>query len=268
MTRNTITEIIIAILAIVSIVLVAVESLVTVPERTLLGIYVTDLIICIVFAWDFIQRLRISENKSHFMKTNGFEILAMIPAVAFTEVGAIPAISTGLRSLRLVRVVRVVLLAARMRRVISTSGRFFQRSHVLTMLGIITGIIFVSAFTVSMLEADVSNAQITSFPDAVWWSITTVTTVGYGDIVPHSVAGRIVGMVLMVVGIGVMATFISLVSATLVESRIKQDSGKSDLRTTFINEIKNKIDNIDKLNDGEVSLLMQMIQTLRIKVDE
>ena len=265
MTRNTMTEVIIGILAIVSIILVAIESLVTISEGVLLGIYIADLIICLVFGWDFIQRLRSSENKSRFMKTNGFEILAMIPAIAFFALGAIPAISTGLRSLRLVRVVRVVLLIVRMRRVMSTSGRFVQRSNLLTMLGITVSIIFIGAFAVLLLEGGIHNAQITNFSDAIWWTISTVTTVGYGDIVPYSIAGRIMGMVLMVVGIGVMAAFISQVSATLVESRIKRNTEKDDFRTTVITEIKSRIDNIDKLSESEVSLLMQMIQTLRLK---
>lgn len=265
MTRRTVTEVIIGVLAIVSIILVAIESLVAVSGRVLLGIYIADLLICIVFAGDFIQRLRSSENKPRFMKTNGFEIIAMIPAIALHALGSVPAISTAFRSLRLVRVVRVILLMARMRRVMSKSGRFLQRSHLLAMLGITVGIIFIGAFAVLVLEGETPNAQITNFSDAIWWSISTVTTVGYGDIVPNGIAGRIMGMFLMVIGIGVMAAFISQVSATLVESRIKRDTEKDNLRTSIITEIKGRIDNIDKLSDSEVSLLMQMIQALRIK---
>ena len=97
------------------------------------------------------------------------------------------------------------------------------------MFGITFGIVFISAFTVLACETGTASAQITNFSDAVWWSISTVSTVGYGDIVPHTVAGRIVGMVLMVVGIGVMAALISQVSATLVESRMKKRMGKKYL---------------------------------------
>ena len=265
MSRKNMIEITIGILAIVSIALVAIESLVSVSEGTLMGIYIADLLICVVFAWDFAMRLRSSESKSRFMKTNGFEILAMIPAIALYALGAIPAISTALRSLRLVRVVRVVFLVARMRRAMSKSGRFLQQSHLLAMFGITISIIFIGAFAVLLLEAGTPNAQITNFSDAIWWTISTVTTVGYGDIVPNSIAGRIMGMVLMVVGIGVMAGFISQVSATLVESRIKHNTEKDDFRTSIVKEIKDRIDKIDKLSESEVSLLMQMIQTLRLK---
>jgi voltage-gated potassium channel len=265
MSKKTMNEIIIGILAIVSIALVAVESLVPVSESILIGIYIADFVICIAFAWDFIQRLRVSESKSRFMKTNSYEILAMIPAAALYALGAIPAISTAFRSLRLIRVVRVVFMVARMRRAMSKSGRFLQQSHLLAMFGITISIIFIGALAVLLLENATPNAHITNFSDAVWWSISTVTTVGYGDIVPSSIAGRIMGMVLMVVGIGVMAGFISQVSATLVESRMKRTTEKDDLRTSIVKEIKSRIDNIDKLSESEVVLLTQMIKTLRLK---
>jgi voltage-gated potassium channel len=265
MTRKAITEVLIGVLAIISIILVAVESLVTVSEGMLMAIYIADAIICVVFAWDFILRLRASENRPRFMKINSFEILAMIPAIGFSTLGAIPAISTGFRSLRLIRVVRVIILVARMRRVMSRSGVFLQRSNLLTMFGITVGIIFIGAFAVMILESGISEAQITSFSDAIWWTISTVTTVGYGDIVPYSIAGRIMGMVLMVIGIGVMAAFISQVSATLVESRIKKEVKKDDLHTSMVSEIKDRLDRIDELSENDVALLWVLIQTLRQK---
>lgn len=257
MSRKIVTEVIIGVLAIISILLVAVDSLVSVSHGTLIGIYIVDLIICIVFAFDFIHRLRASESKSRFMKTNGFEILAMIPAIALYSLGNFPAIAIALRSLRFVRVIRVILLLARMSRVFYKSGIFVQRSNLLTLAGITVSIVLIGAFAALVLDSGTENTQITNFSDAVWWSISTVTTVGYGDIVPHSIAGRIMGMGLMVVGIGVMATFISQVSATLVESRMKRNPEKNDLKSAVISDIKKRLDNIDKLSESEVSLLIK-----------
>lgn len=265
MTKQTTNEIIIGVLAIISIILLAIESLLNVTEGTLTRIYVADLIICIVFARDFISRLISNPNKHRFLKTNGFEILAMIPALLLSALGGIPLLSLGLRSLRLVRVIRVFLLLARMRRLLSNFGKFASKSHLITMLVITFCIILMGAFAVLILEKGAPTAQITSLTDAIWWSISTVTTVGYGDIVPMSIVGRIMGMLLMIVGIGVMAAFISQVSATLVESKMRHNEHTDDLKTLITNDIKNKLDNIDKLNDNEVYLLIETIKALRTK---
>ncbi len=265
MSRKNVTEIIIGVLAIFSIVLVAVESLVSVSHSTLIGIYIVDLIICIVFAVDFIQRIIASKSKSKFLVTNGYEILAMIPAIALYALGTLSAMAVALRFLRLVR---VILLLARMRRVMSKSSGFFQRSNLLALFSITVSVIFIGAFAALVLDSGTENARITNFADAVWWSISTVTTVGYGDIVPSSLAGRIMGMGLMVVGIGVMTAFISQISAALVESRIKRNPEKDGFKTAVISEIKSRLDNIEKLSESEVALLIQTIQTLRLKNDE
>jgi len=263
MSRKNAWEIAIGFLALISIVLVVVESLCTLSKSTLIGIYLADLLICIAFAFDFSIRMKSSGSKLQFLKTSGYEILAMVPALALYALGSIPAIAVALRSLRLVRVIRVVVLISRMGRFLSTSGSFLKRSHLLALLIATVSIIFIGAYAAMLLESGHENAQITNFSDAVWWSISTVTTVGYGDIVPRSVAGRFMGMGLMVVGIGVMTAFISQVSAALVESRLRQSTKNNDLRSTLISEIKDRLDNIDKLTESDFSLLIQMIQTLK-----
>ena len=162
MTRRTMSEITIGILAILSIILLATESLITVTENTLTHIYIADLIICLVFASDFISRLRADRNKYGFLKTHGFEVLAMIPALLLSTLGAIPLLSLGLRSLRLIRVIRVVLLLGRMRQGLSRFGQFAKRSYLITILVITFCIIFMGAFAVLILEKGAPTAQITT----------------------------------------------------------------------------------------------------------
>lgn len=262
MQRKPVIEFIIGFLAILSIVLIALEPLVELSPGGLIAIYVVDGIICAIFAWDFIYRLYHSENRLKFLKYNGYEILAMIPAVALYAIGTMPAISEGLRTLRLIRVVRIITVLARTTRFFKHSGKFIKRSRLISLFVIALTIVILAAFTVFLLERNIADPRITSFTDAVWWSISTVTTVGYGDIVPSSMAGRIVGMVLMVAGIAVMTAFIAQVSATIVESRIEPVEEKN-LKATVKQEIKNNIDRLDKLSDEEVQFLVQMIHSVR-----
>ena len=263
MARKNWVEYLIGLLAVISIILVAIESLVALSAQWLLAIYIADLVVCIVFAAEFVYRLRQAPDRLGFLKSHGFEILAMVPALALYAAGSLPAISAGLRSLRLIRVVRVVFVIARLQSFSRLSSRFVRQSGLIYFFVAAIGIIFVGAFAALVLESGNPNAQIDTFSDALWWSISTVTTVGYGDIVPNSIAGRIMGMALMVVGIGTMAAFISQISASLVESRIKRRDEGESLRGTMIAEIKSKLDHIDKLSSSEVSLLVQMIESLR-----
>ena len=62
-------------------------------------------------------------------------------------------------------------------------------------------------------------------PDALWWSVVTLTTVGFGDIFPLSLGGRLIGVVLMFFGIGVLGMFTATIAGVFVEQRMRKDRG-------------------------------------------
>jgi voltage-gated potassium channel len=69
-----------------------------------------------------------------------------------------------------------------------------------------------------------------SFPnvgDGVWWAVQTVTTVGYGDLVPKSVAGRIVATIVMLVGIGFLTVVTALITSTFIEAARRRFEGNT-----------------------------------------
>jgi len=70
------------------------------------------------------------------------------------------------------------------------------------------------------------------FIDALWWSIVTMTTVGYGDISPATTGGRIVGMVVMLLGIGFLGILTATIASVLVENRILENKGMKSTRVT------------------------------------
>ncbi|HEY41667.1 MAG TPA: potassium channel family protein [Dehalococcoidia bacterium] len=263
MKRQARLDIVIGVLAILSIVIIAIESMLELSTEVLVLLYVVDFVICVVFAADFVARLRISNNRQRFLWMHSYEILAMVPAVVFLAAGSLIAVSAGLRALRLIRVVRVIVVIARMGRVVQTSTWFVKRSGLLYVFLITIGVVFIGGFAAMMIERGSPDAEITNFSDALWWSIATVTTVGYGDIVPNTIVGRIMGMGLMVIGIGIMAAFISQVSATIVESRLRSGKRDSALKETLTAEIKDKIDRIHELSEEDTVLLLNLIKTLR-----
>ncbi len=97
-------------------------------------------------------------------------------------------------------------------------------------LTIITlAIIIIGTFGLLILEKD-KNQNIDSFGDALWWSLVTVTTVGYGDIYPITLGGRIIATVVMLFGIGFLGMFTATVASIFVERKLRQDRGLKPLK--------------------------------------
>ncbi|MBN1351051.1 ion transporter [candidate division KSB1 bacterium] len=69
------------------------------------------------------------------------------------------------------------------------------------------------------------NDNIVNMIDAVWWSLVTITTVGYGDIFPVTLGGRIVAVVVMLMGIGFLGMFTATIASMFVEQRLKAEKG-------------------------------------------
>jgi voltage-gated potassium channel len=90
-----------------------------------------------------------------------------------------------------------------------------RRRHVTVMLGItvaVSVVLVVAAVIAWLLERDAPGTLIGTFPDALWWAMETISTVGYGDIHPVTAGGRIVAASLMVLGIALIA----MITATVV----------------------------------------------------
>ena len=97
--------------------------------------------------------------------------------------------------------------------------RFFQVTTV-TLI-----VIILSAIGVDYFEQDRDNSNIQSVWDGIWWAVVTMGTVGYGDKYPISLGGRIVGMLLIFSGVGLMSLFTATIASIFVEKKIKEGKG-------------------------------------------
>jgi voltage-gated potassium channel len=87
----------------------------------------------------------------------------------------------------------------------------------------VAAILTVTAIVVAgAAESAVSAGEFPDLWDGIWWAVVTVTTVGYGDLYPKTAQGRLIGMVLMFVGIG----FLSLLTAAVASRFVKQERGQ------------------------------------------
>ena len=90
----------------------------------------------------------------------------------------------------------------------------------------------------------VSEPQIKTFGDGIWWALVTVTTVGYGDITPLTTPGRVVAGGLMFLGLGLIATVTAIVSAKFITNYVDHHTNDDVLEK--LEELEQEIDQINK----------------------
>ena len=84
-------------------------------------------------------------------------------------------------------------------------------------------IVIIGSFTIYSVESGHPDSQINSMLDAVWWTVATVTTVGYGDVVPVTEIGKIVAIFFMFFGISILALFLSVLGTQFYNRRFQNE---------------------------------------------
>ena len=177
-------------------------------EVTVLLNYV-DNVICIIFLVDFAIRFKKANNKLVFMKWGWIDLISSIPYIDFLRAG---------RVLRLIRLIRV-FRAFKATKLIFEHINKNKKQSALTSVALISFLMVIfSSIAILQFEKDV-NSNIKTAEDAIWWSYVTITTVGYGDKFPITTEGRIIGAVLMTMGVGIFGTFTALVSSWFIQNK-------------------------------------------------
>lgn len=95
---------------------------------------------------------------------------------------------------------------------------------------IIILVVLAGALGVLLFEYSAKGNNIKDFFDAIWWSLVTITTVGYGDLYPVTFWGRIIGIVFILLGFIVFSTFTAFVASNFIDRKIKERKGLSNIK--------------------------------------
>jgi voltage-gated potassium channel len=216
-----------------------IETVFNLPPHTVVLLNIVDDIVCIVFITDFVYQLWQAPEKLKYLYTWGWiDLISSIPGVEFLRWG------------RLIRVVRIFRLLRGFRSTrILIKYVFKNRAKGTFLTVILVTFLLIVVSSIAMLNCEtVPNANIKTAEEALWWAIVTVTTVGYGNYVPVTLAGRIVASVLMIAGVGLLGTFTAYVASYFVDnsSEVRKEQVKLNI---LLREFKGLREEISELRD-------------------
>lgn len=199
------------------------------PRKAILAI---EWFIWAAFVLEYGIRLYLAPHKGRFVRGNLID-LAVI-ALPFLRPLRVFRSARALRVLRAARGGIYLVRGLDAARDVLTKHKL-NYVLLITLVAVVGGALLVESF-----EATVEDANISSFPDAVWWAVTTVTTVGYGDRFPVTAGGRAVGVVLMVLGITLFGLLTASLASHFVESREEEVDPK-------LEEVTQRLERIESL---------------------
>jgi len=237
-------NIFILILTVISLVIMVV-MLLPLDDATIGLLQFYDNLICGIFLIDFFLNLKATSNKSeYFINERGWlDLLGSIPSLGVTF-----KYSGLFRLARLSRLARIARLLRGEEKANLIRDVLENRSHYTAFITILLTIIILSSTSALVLhfESGAPDGKILTGRDAFWYSIVTITTVGYGDYYPVTSGGRITAMFIMVAGVGIIGVLASLMSSLLIGSTSapSEDRASGTLAPTVefeIAEIKNEL---------------------------
>lgn len=192
---------------------------------------------------DFTVRLFHSKNKWTYIKKHPFELIAIIP---------FDSIFRAARIARLMRIVRIIGIGSRYRapvyRLLKTNG--LEKVLIVAMI-----LLFLIPIPIVLLEPSIET-----FADALWWAVVTTTTVGYGDLSPETPVGRILAVVLMMVGIGIIGTLTSSITSFFNKENAKGHEKQ------FL-DILRTIEEIDSLSKEDIDMIHLYMKRKHVSED-
>jgi voltage-gated potassium channel len=192
-------------------------------DRVVLALFAVELLLRVYSfqppSLKVFKRRQIGQLRDHLLARLGFMLRPMILIDLLAILAFFPELR-GLRALRLLRLLRTSRVFryrnpfAIVKQALEENGLLF--AFAFSVLGVATTLGGVSMY---LVESKV-NPSINTVLDGVWWALVTITTVGFGDITPITLLGRIVGAVLMVSGLFTLALFAGIVGSSLVSGML------------------------------------------------
>lgn len=220
-------SIIMLILSIYVLTALLIDTFLQLPEKISILLNNIDFLICLIFLSDFFISLYKAKNRLYFLKWGWIDFISSIPEIQALRWGRFARVIRIMRILRGMRSTKSILEYVYKNK---TQGTF-------TTVAVISFVLVIFS-SISILIVETSPlSNILTPTDALWWSFVTITTVGYGDLYPVTITGKIIAAVLMTAGVGLFGTFTAFVASYFIEK---------DEQPTDYNKLKDEMSDIKK----------------------
>jgi voltage-gated potassium channel len=173
-------------------------------------VLVFDLTVWVILGAEFLTRLAASRDRRAYLRGHWIDAIALIPAARV------------LRLLRLFRLIRLVRAFAGFYRALVSIDRFARNRQLVLLFMCWLAVALICSTALFLAEVDV-NENIDEPVDALWWGVSTLTTVGYGDVYPVTDEGRLAAGALMILGITLWAA----ITATITSRIVAQEAART-----------------------------------------
>lgn len=209
------------VLVFISVLLFALDSVQIIPPKLKTSADALEHLITLFFVLEYGLKLLMSPSKIRFVRSNIIELLAIFPLLRVFRV---------FRIFRMLRDLGFDQLANTLKKKLQflTSG-LSERTHEFGMVSLfLTATVLFGTLGILHFEKG-NNQQFQTFSDGVWWTIVTLTTVGYGDKFPLTMGGKCIAVVLMIFGLSFFALITSFISSFIIDKYRREEHRGMDL---------------------------------------
>ncbi len=207
-------------LIVVSLVSFSIETLPNLGKNTKWILNTTEVIIVAIFTLEYLLRLFVADKKLKFV----FSFYALIDLIAILPFYVARGIDLrSIRVFRLFRLIRAFKIFRYIKAIQRFKNAFLEVKEELILFLVATGfLLFIAAVGIYYFENPAQPEQFKSIFHCLWWAVATLTTVGYGDIYPITVGGKIFTSFIVIIGLGIIAVPTGLLASALTKT-IKED---------------------------------------------